>query len=63
MILGENKNTGYDVVKWIEKQVYTNNYSPPEMIVHSANPVGCKNMLACIQNIKNLIQRNNNVQQ
>jgi hypothetical protein len=29
---------GYDVVLWIEEQVVTNNFKPPLMLVHSANP-------------------------
>lgn len=34
----EGIGTGYDVLLWIEKEVYTNNFTPPKVIkVHSAN--------------------------
>lgn len=42
--------TGYDVCLWVEKQVwerafdFENPFIPPEMTVHSANPVGRKRM-------------------
>ncbi len=49
--LGSNKMTGYDVTKWIEKQVFENNFIPPDMVIHSANLVGRKNMLSCIDRI------------
>ena len=52
--LGPNKISGYDVVKWIEKEVATNNFDPPKIIIHSANPVGRKNIQAAINNIKKL---------
>ena len=40
--LGEIK-TGYDVCKWIVANEYYDNLQ--EIIIHSANPVGTKNML------------------
>ena len=51
--LGENINgTGYDVVKWIEEQVFTNeSFNVPIIKIHSANPVGRKNMEAAIESI------------
>jgi len=50
--LGEGKKTGYEVLKWIEAQVFLHGYKPPkEIIVHSANPVGIKNMKAAIKSI------------
>ena len=42
--------TGLDVLRWIEEQV-TLGFQPPEMIVHSMNPVGRANMLAAISTI------------
>ena len=33
----DDKGTGYDVVLWIEEQVFTNDFTPPKMRVHSAN--------------------------
>lgn len=43
--LGEAENgTGYDVAKWIEEAVITNNFLLPDWAVHSANPVGRQNI-------------------
>ncbi|KKN55680.1 hypothetical protein LCGC14_0579820 [marine sediment metagenome] len=52
--LGKNKKTGYDVVKWIEKEVATKGFIPPVIKVHTKNPVGRDNILAAIKNIKRL---------
>ena len=52
--LGENKKTGYDVAKWIEKEVATKGFVPPKIKVHSQNPVGKANILAAIKNIERL---------
>jgi len=53
--LGEGKKTGYDVVKWIERKVFLDNYIPPKIYVHSANPVGRKNILMTINKIREKI--------
>jgi hypothetical protein len=42
--LGDDRITGYDVLTWIEREVYLNNYKPPIMKVHSANPVARERM-------------------
>lgn len=36
----DSRGTGYDVVKWIEEAVITRGFVPPQIIIHSANPVG-----------------------
>jgi len=53
--LGENQPTGYDLCNMIEEAVYKNelNYVP-EMVIHSANPVGRQNMQRAIESIKKL---------
>jgi hypothetical protein len=49
--------TGYDVCLWVEQRIFTqdfcmdNPFVPPVMTVHSANPVGRKNMECAIQMI------------
>jgi hypothetical protein len=59
--LGEDANgvvlqTGYDALKWLEEQVANGNMNPPlNMQIHSANPVGRKNMAAAICKIESLI--------
>lgn len=50
--LGENKLTGYDIIKWIEKEVFTNNFEPPIILVHSMNSVGKNNIKAAIKRIE-----------
>ena len=58
--LGEGID-GYDVIKWIEKEVYTNNFIPPQKIYcHSANPVGVKQIEMTIKKIKEFSQKTEN---
>jgi hypothetical protein len=33
----DDRGTGYDVVLWIEEAVFTSNFKPPLIKVHSAN--------------------------
>lgn len=49
---GAETLTGYDIAKWIEGEVYHGNLIAPEIQVHSANPVGRKNIEAAIVSIK-----------
>jgi hypothetical protein len=50
--LGDDKNgTGYDVILWIEQEVYMNNYIPPIIKVHSANVAAREKMEAGIKKI------------
>ncbi len=56
--LGDDEHgTGYDVVLWIEEAVITNNFTPPNISVHSANSsarqkmeLGIKNILRYVKN-------------
>lgn len=45
----ESEKTGYDVAKFIEEAAYKKLLPPMEVLVHSANPVGRKNMDAAIE--------------
>jgi hypothetical protein len=47
--------TGYTVLQYIEELVYTSEYKPPALLIHSANPVGRKNMQRCIESIQRKI--------
>lgn len=49
-----NHKTGYDIIKWIEKQVATKGFIPPVIEIHTQNPVGSKRMEAGIKKIKEL---------
>lgn len=47
-----DKDTGYDIMKWIEIRVYMENFSLPEITFHTANPTGRANMQAALDAIK-----------
>lgn len=51
--LGEFVQTGYDFVKWLESEVFKGKYlgQIPQIKVHSANPVGKRNMLMGLKSI------------
>lgn len=56
----DNHGTGYDVVLWIEEQVYTNNnYIPPTILVHSANSSAGDKMRQGIENINKCLKERN----
>jgi len=53
--LGDDAHgTGYDVVLWIEEQVVTTGFKPPEIVVHSANVSARVKMEAGIRSIQKL---------
>ena len=48
----ESYGTGYDVLKFMEEKVYQESWEPQMTFrIHSANPVGRKNMQAAIDSI------------
>jgi len=47
------KGTGYDVLLWVEEQVFLNGYKPPKMRVYSANSSARIKMELAIERIKN----------
>lgn len=49
--------TGYDVVRWIERRVAEFGMVPPKLEVHSQNVVGRANILAAIASIERLMPR------
>lgn len=48
----DERGTGYDVLLWIEEQVYLNGFKAPEIIVHSSNSSARRKMELAIANIK-----------
>lgn len=48
--------TGYDVLLWIEKQVYFKNYIPPKIHVHTANSSVRPKMEAAVRKIKDIYE-------
>ncbi|MDM3818905.1 hypothetical protein O9569_05410 [Proteus mirabilis] len=48
----DERGTGYDVLLWIEEQVYLNGFKAPEIIVHSSNSSARYKMELAIANIK-----------
>lgn len=56
--LGDDAHgTGYDVVLWIEEQVATTNFQPPEIDVHSSNVSARTKMEAGIRSIEKILAR------
>ena len=56
--LGDDQHgTGYDVLKWIEEQVYTTDFVPPRMHVHTANPVARQRMTQAVEAIHKAMSR------
>lgn len=50
----DRRGTGYDVILWIERAVALHGFEPPEIRVHSANPVGIARMLMGVRSIMRL---------
>lgn len=52
--LGDDSDSGYEVAQWIERQAFEGNWNavPAKISIHSANPVGRKNMQAAIDSIE-----------
>jgi len=50
--LGLYRQTGYDVISWIEKEVMTRGFNPPVIHIHTDNPVGRKAMEVVVERIK-----------
>jgi hypothetical protein len=45
--LGSGEPTGYEVLTWIENEVFTNpSYVPPTILIHTANPTAKDRMMA-----------------
>ena len=53
--------TGYGVLLWIENRVHTENWIPPKMIIHSANPPAREKMQSCIESINNMIDEREDI--
>ena len=53
----DERGTGYDVVLWVEGQVATTDFVPPEMTVHSANSSARIKMEAGIRSIQRFASR------
>lgn len=51
--LGEDTETGYDLLNWLEKDIATDESFRPDIVfqIHSANPVGRDNMARAIRAI------------
>lgn len=47
----EGRGTGYDVALWIEEAVATGQFTPPRIMIHSANPPARSKMEAAVKRI------------
>ncbi|QDU82655.1 hypothetical protein Pla110_44160 [Polystyrenella longa] len=51
--LGDDKHgTGYDVLKWIEREVATASFDPPEISIHTSNVSARQKMQLAVSSIK-----------
>jgi len=55
--LGETGGTGYDVACWIEKAVASGTIAMPDWHIHSANPVGARNIELAMRSTERFSQR------
>lgn len=56
--LGDDSiGTGYDVIRWIEEQVVTAGFAPPNITIHSANPAARLRMALGVASIARLSAR------
>jgi hypothetical protein len=46
------EKTGYDCAKWLVDYCLEHNLKLPEYLVHSANPIGKKNIISYLENFK-----------
>ncbi|WP_324741422.1 cyclic-phosphate processing receiver domain-containing protein [Pseudomonas veronii] len=51
----DQRGTGYDVITWIEQEVALGRFTPPLILVHSANPVAAQRTRAGIESISKLL--------
>lgn len=51
----DKKGTGYDVLLWIEEQVFCNGYIPPKINVHSANSSAKNKMNLATKKINDML--------
>lgn len=56
--LGDNNGTGYDVICYLEREVYTNPllFTCPKVFIHTQNPVGRDKMEKTLANILRKIE-------
>jgi len=62
--LGDDKEigTGYDVILWLEENVALNNFVPPIISIHTANPSARQKMEAGKEQIRKLYERIKNTE-
>ena len=52
----EENGTGYDVLLWLEDQVYTQGFTPPKIWIHSANCGAWNKMEQAVENIEAFVE-------
>jgi len=55
----DSRGTGYDVLTWIEEQVYFGLLNPPKINIHSANPTGILRMEMAKKSIERMAAKTN----
>lgn len=52
-----DNGTGYDVLVWIEMNVFDGNYTPPEILIHTANPSARIKMIQGVEAINKRLNK------
>ena len=55
---GHDVPSGYEVLKWIEQEVFLNKFVPPDIQIHSANSAARPRMQAAIDSIVRIASKN-----
>ena len=53
----DSRGTGYDVILWMETEVALHGFSPPLILIHSANSAAAQRMRAGVESIARLASR------
>lgn len=56
-----DRGTGYDVLLWLEQQMVSGRFKPPEIRLHTSNPVGLKRMQQAVDKIYELYENRTRV--
>ena len=47
----DSRGTGYDVLTWIEENVFLHDFEPPTILIHTQNPAARTKMVAAVNSI------------
>lgn len=56
-IIEKDEKTGFSSLKWLCDYIFDNDLDMPEMLFHTANPIGKENMLSYYKNFKKFYKK------